>query len=423
LKFKLSRYKVYFFYTASYLFNAGCSFIVFSYLTKQLSQQDYGVISLYSSAIAFVLPFISLGSQFALNVDYFRFNKFDYRIKYNNSISLMFISASICTVIFLLLYRLVEKYFSLNVYLILLIPALAFFTLFIDILLTHVRNEKNHSIYLIISVSKNIIEIIFIILLFSLFSYTAEYRILSSAITLILFFILSIIYLKKITFWDIQFNPKYSISLIKEGIPFIPERLSIFMISFLDRFLIHYYSGIENVGIYSVAFQLAYVVSILTMILISIYQPILFNLMASKANVSQSLKNHFYKYLSILFIFSLFLTLIMRLLFQLFIGENFIDAYSSSIMLIISNFIAGIYAITNTILLYTKKNNVIMFISITGMIISFTLNVVMIRAFGYSGAAISSILVNSTMLILSIYNINRFLPLKSIFMSNSTVNI
>ena len=57
-------------YTISGLLSKALSFLLLPFFTNHLSQSDYGVITLFSNSIYFVLPFMFMGIGETLSVEY-----------------------------------------------------------------------------------------------------------------------------------------------------------------------------------------------------------------------------------------------------------------------------------------------------------------------------------------------------------------
>ena len=65
-------------YTFTNFFGKGVAFLLLPYFTNVLTKSDIGLISLFSSAIIFLMPFISMGVLQSASTDYFKLSKKDF---------------------------------------------------------------------------------------------------------------------------------------------------------------------------------------------------------------------------------------------------------------------------------------------------------------------------------------------------------
>ena len=101
-------------YGFTIFFNAAVSFGTFSILTHYLSEVDYGIINLYNSFIILLMPFISIGVPFVLNVDYFKMKERVFNNQFLNAISIPATACLIFSILFLFLHLYIERFAKVN---------------------------------------------------------------------------------------------------------------------------------------------------------------------------------------------------------------------------------------------------------------------------------------------------------------------
>ena len=71
-------------------------------LTRYMSIEDFGVLSLIETNILFLMPFILLNINSAINVEYHHLSRYELKQYITNSITLSMLSFLFCSLIFFL---------------------------------------------------------------------------------------------------------------------------------------------------------------------------------------------------------------------------------------------------------------------------------------------------------------------------------
>ena len=227
--------------------------------------------------------------------------------------------------------------------------------------------------------------------------YTWEGRLLSavSAPVLLGMFSLYIFYR-----WNL-IRKKVDWKLVKRiflvSVPFIFERLAVFVLGFSDKYFIDQFDlkGTREVGLYGLGSQIASVVYLVIISLNSAYHPHLFK------KLSEGFKGRIHRstglYIGACAAMVICIFIGIPILFRFFIGSNYQDAQPYALILSGGYFMWGVYNAFLGYLLYMEKNRQIFFISLMGMIISLALNIFMVQQYGAQGAAITSVITYSAM--------------------------
>ncbi len=400
-------------------FNAAISFTVFSWLTHQLSPADFGTINLYSSYSILLLPFISCGVQFILSVDYFRMKPSEFSTHFQTGLlipvgtTVFFVLTSLLCVGFL------KDTLKANTFFILVAPFSCMLIIFNDIFIAQVRNRGKHNLYAGYSIFKTLSESFFTIGLVVLFSLKWQGRLGGALLSLIICGFIIYYFTRK---WELLKNDDVNRSEIfkmaKQGLPFIPERLAIFFMSYSDRFFIDYFRGVQSVGLYGAGAQVGTIINLVTMALSYTFQPVIFRKMSATPADYEGLRNVIAGYIGIALLFTVVLIILMPFLFSYFIGNAFRESSIYATNLALAGFFWAVYNTFLSCLLFLKKNREIMCIAIVGMIASILLNIYNVKHFGPLGATYSSIIVYVIMASLVIirvhkhYNLGRILKIR-----------
>lgn len=396
-------------------FNAAISFVVFSWLTHHLSTKDFGIINLYNSYCILLVPFISFGVQFILNVDYFKMKRQVYANHFLNGMAIPLFTTMFIFVGSLLFLKPLLRVLGANTFFVLVAPFTCFLIVLNDISIGQIRNRSLHGLYARYSIFKTVLESALVIIFIAFFAMNWQGRLGGALLSLLLCGLITYWLFKK---WGLL-NGKVEGTEVKQiahsSLPFIPERLAIFFLSQSDRFFIKYFEGTSQVGLYGAGSQVGTIVNLVTMALSYSFQPMIFKRLASSPIDYKGLRNVILAYIGISFLFTVALIISIPLIFHLFIGEAFKESSLYAINLSIAGFFWAVYNAFLSVLLFYKKTRQIMFIAVTGTIISLFFNYINIREFGPVGATYTTILVYFCMSVLVIFRVNKYFNLKAVF--------
>jgi O-antigen/teichoic acid export membrane protein len=402
-------------YGFTIFFNAAISFVTFSLVTHHLTEVDYGIINLYSATIVFLSPFIAIGVQFILGVDFFKMSEDVFSRHFTNAISIPVISCFFFTLLILVGHSYIENFLRIDFFFALLIPFACLLTIYNDVILTLIRDKGNHRLFSLYSISKNIVEIALTILFVVMLSLKWQGRLSSSIAVLCLMLAVAIFLVKRWKLYTGVFNKDAIKKIFITGLPFVPERLAIFVLGFSDRFFINFYEGTGDVGLYSAGAQIAMIVSMGTLTLSNVFYPTIYKSLAQTEVDYAKLRKIILVYIGIASFIALSVILATPLFFKYFIGPRFNPGKQYAIFLTIGLFFWAVYNVFIAFLLSLRKNNLIMSISIFGMIVSLSINLFFVRWFGALGATYTSMIVHFIMAVTTIYFVNKYYSLSRIF--------
>lgn len=412
---KLARSFLIYFFT--FFFNAALSFFTFSVTTHYLSESDLGIIYLYSSFGIFLVPFISVGIQFVLSVDYFILTPEPYRKHFSNGVLIPIITTIFFTLLFLVLYYPLRSLIPVNFFFVIVMPFFCFLIVMNEVVVSLIRNKEKTVLFAGYNVGKNLLEIGLTLLFVAGIGMNWQGRLASAVLSILVAGIALVFIIKRWNLWstDLDKNEVKKIAIV--GLPFIPERLAIFVLAYSAGFFINHYKGINDVGYYSAGAQVAVVVNVSILTLISLFHPYIFkNLSAEKISYS-NLKKATFAFIGISLFITIAIIIAAPFIFKWFIGPNFQKGSIYAQYLSIGYFFWSVYAVFLAYLLFIKKNKLIMFISIFGMGLSLLLNLFNVKYFGAIGATYTSMIVYLAMALLMIYFVNRHFKLKMILFS------
>jgi O-antigen/teichoic acid export membrane protein len=377
-------------YFGSSLLNGLISFSTVALLTKQLSPEDYGIINLYSSFIIFLMAFISGGVLYPLSAEFYKRDEYSFGNYFTNAQVIPLLALTLISFICFFLANHLANFLRVTPIWIYLIPLTTWF-IFINETSAIIARVKNKPwIFVWFSAGKGLLEMLLSLLFIVGMLWGWQGR-LSSALfsTLFLFFFSAYYFFH----WGLVCGPidwRLVKAILYTCVPFIFERLSIFFLGNSDKYFIanFYFNGIAEVGLYSLAGQIGSIIFIALISMNNAYQPYLFQKLSDGHRSSFHRATVWYIGALVCLIVALYLGI--PLIFEWFIDEKYKVAQYYSYVLTAGYFMWGIYNAFLGYLVYFGKTRQIFYMSITGMALSITLNLLLVPTFGAWGAATSS---------------------------------
>lgn len=233
--------------------------------TRVFTPADYGVISLVQITIAFLAVFLILGTDNA-SARYYLDPKSDEDRKLTASTALFFRAVTLsagCLVFSCFSEEISQLIFKTSVYSKYLVIAAAavFFGQCATLCLNLLRFNFRSVSYAVLSSANLLVTVLLTILLVVSLKlgimgvFTAT--LVSSVLLLFITFLITKGYL------SLTFSTKRLRELLQYGIPLVPYGITVYLIQNCDRYFLSYFSTLEQVGLYSLGFQLASVLTLL----------------------------------------------------------------------------------------------------------------------------------------------------------------
>lgn len=372
----------------SSVINKGIAFLTTPLFTRVLTKEEYGVVGLYSTWVVMLTIVITL--SLATGV----FNK--AMIKYEDDkdgyTSSILILITILVSFFGLVYFVFQPFLNRLIGL----PPVIIFMMFFEVLATtswdlfsiRKRFEYEYRTIIITTVVVNAIATLLSYLLVKQFpEHRAEARVAGLVIThtvIYSFFYFLIIYRGKTLF-----NREYWQYSLKFNLPLIPHYLSQQVLNQSDRIMIGNICGKGDAGIYSLAYQVAVAMQLITNAVHVIFMPWCFQCLKEK-NTKQIGKRAFQIELLIGFMcmtFSLFAPEFVQIL-----GG---DSYYSAIYIIppvaMSVVFLTMYSFFGNIEFYFEKTKTVMIASVIVAVSNILLNAAFIPIYGFVAAGYTTL--------------------------------
>lgn len=353
-------------------------------LTRYLTVSDYGILSLVETTILIITPFVLLNINSAINVEFFKVKHDILKEFITNALTISFISFLFIFIIAFFLKDFLSLVLNIDKSLILLIVIFSGLRVVSSVVLGLFQVRQEPIKFSFYTLSQTIIDFSLSYVFVVIFKLGYIGRLLGVYTSFFMFTVLGIYilykmdYLSKITF-------KYTKSILNFGIPLIPHTISGTIIAMSDRYFISYYMGNEEVGVYTVAYQISALMLLVSMSVNQAWSPILFKLLKDK-NITQVYRFTFY--LFILFILVAILIYFFKdILFFLFVDKKFYMAKEYFSWLLIGFLFQSFYFLVTNLLFFEKRTKLLAIMTFLGAILNLLLNYVFIHKFGTIGVA------------------------------------
>jgi O-antigen/teichoic acid export membrane protein len=379
-------------FAAVSIITSGISFLLLPVLTKYLSKEDYGILSIFNASTRFIYILISLGVTSILMTKIFKNDKrslSSYFKTYYFLIVLNCFIVSVFTGISLLFF---DDFFGIPKKIALFIPLLSVGLLFYELILSLMIYKRQAFNYAITALSKFGLEILLTLFFVVLLFYNWEGRVGALIIAIIFINVISLKYLKK----EKLLNGKFDVIKLKEmvlfGAPFLLFDFSTIVLNLSDRYFIEYFLGLSEAGIYGIGSLVGSLVLIAVNSLINVFRPIIYKKTSCYLQEKRSLRKISVQYFAILLIITFFLVLVLnKIIFLYLIDSKFFASQEIVWTIAFGFFYWGLYAFYLSYFIFEKQTKTIFIVSFLSIFLNLVLNYIMIPKFGVIGAGYATL--------------------------------
>ena len=228
----------------------------------------------------------------------------------------------------------------------------------------------------------------------------------ATLISRIIVFCLSFFYSKR--FIQFNFSFHYLKKLLSYGIPLVPGALSLWTMTLSNRFFINTFLDVSEVGMFSIAFKIATVLTFITFAVRMALGPIIYEI-AHNSTKPNAIYNEIFKwYYTLLCFFISAVTLFGIDILYILTHPKFYEAEHVIFFLCLSSAGFGIAQMTSIGIAISKKTKYESYANLIGAAISIVLNIIFIPKYGIIGAAYTSALTLIIINIIQYYYSKKF---------------
>ena len=375
-------------YTLTSIINSAIPFFLLPILTRYLTPEDYGIVSMFSLLVTFISPFIGLSINGAIARQYYNQEEVDIWAYVWNCIIILLISSGTIGLMFYIFGDLIAQISSFPIQMIWTIIIYSIGQFICVIVLTLLQVQKKALLYGIFNISMTLLNTLLSILFIVGIGYAWRGRIYGQLVSVLIFAVVAIGMLIKNSWVKFSFNKKYIYNALLFGIPLIPHALSGSIISMTDRIFITNMVGLDATGIYTVGYQVGSIINILAISFNNAYVPWLYErLKADNKKTKVKIVQFTYLYFVGIMIIATLLGLIAPIVLNLFLGKAFNESSVYVVWVAMGYAFNGMYLMVVNYIFYAQRTTLLTTVTIFTAAINIILNYFFIKAFGAIGAA------------------------------------
>lgn len=360
-------------------------FLMLPILTMYLSVGDYGVLSLIEVTILFLVPIVSLNISGAINVEYFQLDRSILNQFITNGLMLSLFSFVLVFVCMGIFNDQISSILAVNHSLILWLPVFALFRVSTQVLLGVYQVSQQPKQFALFSIAQTLLDFSVSYILVVSFQNGYMGRVEGVNITFFVFSLIALGLLLKNGLLS-KLSLKHTRSILRFGLPLVPHAISGTVMAMSDRYFISHFVGKEEVGLYTVAYQLSAILILVSVSINQAWTPILYSLLKSKDKMHIIIK--YSLALSLLFIaVGLLIYVLKDLLFNLLVDDKFHQAKEYFSWLLLGGVFQSLYFLSTNFLFYEKRTVYLAKITVYCAVLNLILNYILINEFGTIGVA------------------------------------
>lgn len=384
------------------------TFLLLPIYTRVLSTSDYGYVDLIQTYLALLVPIIAL----RLDTGVFRF-LIDVRDN-NREKSKIISSTSICLIFQLVLlsiiFIIVNLFIKINYFTLILLDVISMACS--SVILQTTRGlgfNKDYSISSIISALVTIIGNVLFLIVFKLGISGVFLSTFIANISCVTYLVIKNKIYKYIKINMI--NKKDIHSLLKYSLPMIPNGLSWWVLNVSDRTILTYFISAAANGIYSVSCKFSSILSSLFTIFNMSWQETV------SLHINDSDRDDFFSNVTenVLNLFnSLCLGIIvcMPWIFNIIIGEKYIQAYEYIPLLLLGNVFNALIGILGGIYIAKKNTKEVAKTTVFAAIINLLIDLLLVKFIGIYAAVLSTVISYFIMTIYRYIDVQKYVKIK-----------
>lgn len=375
-------------YTFSNFFSKGVSFLLLFYFTHVLTESDFGLLSLFSNSILFLMPFVSLGILQSANADFFKLEKKEFKDFFTTTLIMPVVVTLLAISVLLVFKSQLQQRYTFPGIFILLIPVITLFSFINEHLINMVRNSNDPLKYLAVNIGRLLTEISLAVFFISALHYGWIGRVMGIFISFLAVTIYALFYFKQQGFIFGRVTKKYIYAELQYSVPVIVMQISVFCMGSASGYFIEYFTNdYSAVGIFSVAATFGSIIIVLCTALLHYVYPKLYSILSEKVIDYTGIRNLFLFYAGTLLLGTLAVIIATPFAYSVMLKESYLPGLKYFYFICIGNFFWSISYFFYAFMLYHKQKRKILFASLLSILTSVTVNYFFIKNNGGFGAA------------------------------------
>jgi O-antigen/teichoic acid export membrane protein len=392
--------------------NNAIPFLVLPILTRYLAPEKFANVALFSFYLALSNTLAGISIPTVIEKYFFESDKKHIAKLIGNSLLLVLVFSLATMLLIIVTYPLLQKYFNLSLFWLILIPMASFAFIVFSMGLTVLRNEKKVMLFSKHQIGNTAINIVLSLVLVAVFLQGWQGRVWGIIISYFISALLMYYYLKSNGYISFAISRKLIKSILSIVMPLIPNSMQSIVISQVGIFFIQFYFSKELLGVYAVGFQIALAIKLLNSALASSWSPYLYEQLAKINAINRMyLTRMFLALIAVMFMGGVFIIIFSGIILRIMASIKYYGAKEFIPCFTIGFFFNGLSVFLGPFLIKFEKQRYISIISFINMIIMIVLNIWFVNAFGYIGIAYAFSIIYFLMFLAFAWKTQQVFPL------------
>lgn len=399
-------------YFITTLVNNAIPFLFLPILTRYLTPAEYANIALFSFFLAMSNSLTGISIPAVISKNFFdQPRKFIKKI-IGNSIVIVSCLMLISMLFIVLVYYLFRTTLDLPLFWLLIIPLISFSFVIFNMGLNVLRNSKKVFEFSLHQIGNTVLNALISLFMVVVLLRGWQGRAWGIVLALLFSAAWSFYYLVNNDYVSFAISKSMIRSILRVVLPLMPNSFQSVVIAQVGIFFIQYYFSKELLGKYSVGFQIAVAVKLLIDTLNLSWSPFLYQQLSKAREINKLfITRLLYSLFAILATGILFINVFSGFILRIMTSERFHGAVEFIPWFTLGFLFQGMYVFLMPILIKHDKQKYISVVSFSNMVIMIGLNFVLIKFFGYIGAAYAYCLTYFIMFLAFAWQSQKTLPL------------
>lgn len=373
---------------------AAIPLVLLPVLTRYLSPFDYGVVAMFSTLTRFIVPLVSLGTPYAVSVEYFRSDPKSFA-HYVPSALVPSVMSAVCLMGLALVPGLVgvPSLWGLPSSWAPMIPVVAILLVVQEIGVAMMRNVELPGVYAATRLSRVVFESTVTLLLVVALSWDWRGRAWSAVAGAAFEAMVAGFWLASRGFLGSRAKKTTALGVVRFGGPLVLEQMGSFVMNSSDRFFIETFVGLSAVGLYSVGAQFGSIVLFVHSAFETAYLPTALRALESQSveQVRAAMRTAG-RYLAALFLGWVVLALCSRLIIRLVAPATYSGAAAVVPWIGLGYVFMGVAALLRPVALFRGRTRFLGLSAVGLTALSLLFNFVLVQRLGALGSAVATAL-------------------------------
>lgn len=384
-------------YTISKFINSGIPFFLLPILTRYLSTEEYGQLSMFNATTSFLTPFVGMSIGSAIQRKIVEGNERESKEYVFNSLIIFAISTIVVFLMFIIFFEQVSKYTTIPKSLFPYIMITAASTCLFSTTLSFFQIREQPKMYAVLqnmcTLSNVGLSIFFVVGL----GMKLSGRVYGITYSILIYAIISFGILYKYIKGN---NNRINIPFITDevfnfAIPLIPTEIKAIVFTYMDRIFLTNMINVATTGVYSLGNQVSLPILFFEQAFNLAFVPWLYRKLEENNEVDKrKIVKMTYIYFIIVPIIAVVWSLLARPLIEIITDTGYEDAHLYVIWLSLGYALNGMHMMVVNYIFYVKKLNLYAVATVIVMAMNIILNYVLIKKDGSIGAAEATLICN-----------------------------